>query len=61
MFYRDLFSVLYYSVYIFVIFFYFLEDVDISSFADSATISTVKESKEFIINTLDASPLPLFT
>ena len=40
---------------------YFLEDLDISSYADDTTIYTVKENKESVINTLEASSLPLFT
>ena len=40
--------------------FYFLEDLDIASYADDTTILTVKE-KESVINTLEASSLPLFT
>ena len=39
--------------------FYFLEDLDIASYADYTTIYTVKENKESIINTLEASSLPL--
>ena len=41
--------------------FYFLEDLDIASKADDTTIYTVKENKESVINTLEASSLPLFT
>ena len=41
--------------------FYFLEDLDIASYADHNTIYTVKESKEHVINTIEASSLPLFT
>ena len=41
--------------------FYFLEDLDIASYADDTTIHTVKENKESVINTLEASSLPLFT
>ena len=40
---------------------YFLEDLDIASYADDTTIYTVKENKEFVINTLEASSLPFFT
>ena len=40
---------------------YFLEDLDIASYADDTTIYTVKENKESVINTLEASSLPLFT
>ena len=40
---------------------YFLEDLYISSHADGATIYPVKESKDSVINTLEASSLPLFT
>ena len=40
---------------------YFLEDLDIASCADDATIYTVKENKESIIKALEASSLPLFT
>ena len=41
--------------------FYFLEDLDIVSYADDTTIYTVKENKESVINALEASSLPLFT
>ena len=41
--------------------FYFLEDLDIACYADDTIIYTVKENKEFVINALEASPLPLFT
>ena len=41
--------------------FYFLEELDIASYADDTTIYTVKENKESVINTLETSPLPLFT
>ena len=41
--------------------FYFLEDLDIASYADDTTIYTVKENKESVINALEASSLPLFT
>ena len=53
----------YYSIYIFVTFLYFFEDLDIASYAnaDDTTIYTVKENKESVINTLEASSLPLFT
>ena len=40
---------------------YFLEDLDIASYADHTTIYTIKENKESVINTLEASSLPLFT
>ena len=40
---------------------YFLEDLDIASYADYTTIYTVKEYKESVINTLKVAPLPLFT
>ena len=59
-FHKDLFSVHYYSIYIYVTF-YLLEDLDIASYADYTTLYTVKENKESIINTLEASSLPLFT
>ena len=39
--------------------FYFLEDVDIASYADDKTIYTVKENKESVINATEASSLPL--
>ena len=44
-------------------FLYFFEDLDIASYAnaDDTTIYTVKENKESVINTLEASSLPLFT
>ena len=41
--------------------FYFLEDLDIATYADDITLYTVKESKESVINTFEASSLPLFT
>ena len=41
--------------------FYFLEDLDIVSYADDRTIYTVKENKESVIYTLEALSLPLFT
>ena len=41
--------------------FYFLEVLDIVSYADDTTIYTVKENKESVINALEASSLPLFT
>ena len=41
--------------------FYFLEDLDIASYADDTTIYTVKENKESVINALEASSLSLFT
>ena len=59
-FHKDLFSVHYYSIYVYETFIYFLEDLDIASYADDTTIYTVKENKESVINTLEASSLPLF-
>ena len=41
--------------------FYLLEDLDIASYANDTTIYTIKEKKEPVINTLEASSLPLFT
>ena len=41
--------------------FHFLEDIDFASYADDTTIYTVKENKESVINTLEASSPPLFT
>ena len=41
--------------------FYFLQDLDIASYANDATIYTVKENKESVIDKLEASSLPLFT
>ena len=40
--------------------FYFLEDLDIGSYADDTTIYTVKENKESVINTLETSSVILF-
>ena len=40
--------------------FYFLEDLDIASYAENRTIYTVKENKESVINTLETSSLSLF-
>ena len=41
--------------------FYFLQGLDIASYADDTTIYAVKENKESVINALEASSLPLFT
>ena len=43
--------------------FYFFEDLDIASYAnaDDTAIYTVKENEESVINTLEATSLPLFT
>ena len=41
--------------------FYFLEDLDIASYANDTTINTVTENKEPVINTLEASSLPPLT
>ena len=41
--------------------FYFLEDLDVASYADDTAIYRVKENKVSVINTLEASLLPLFT
>ena len=41
--------------------FYFLEDLDIASYADDTIIYTVKENKESVVNALEASSLPLST
>ena len=60
-FHKDLFSVQYYSIYINVTFFYFLEDLDIASYVDDTAVCTIKENKESVINALEASSLPLFT
>ena len=40
--------------------FYFLEDLDIASYADDTTAYTVKEDKESVINTLETSSIILF-
>ena len=40
--------------------FYFLEDLDIASYADDTTINTVKENKESVIKTLETSSVILF-
>ena len=40
--------------------FYFLEDLDIASYADDTTIYTVKENKMSVINTLETSSVILF-
>ena len=37
--------------------FYFLEDLDIASYADDTTIFTVKENKESLIGALETSSL----
>ena len=59
-FHKDLFSVHYYSRPHLCDLFYFLEDLDIASYADDTTTYTVKENKESVVNTLEASSLPLF-
>ena len=41
--------------------FYFIEDLDIVSYVDDTTIYTVKKNKDSVIDTLEASSLPLFT
>ena len=41
--------------------FYFLEDLGIASYVDDTTIYTIKDNKNSVINTLEASSLPLFT
>ena len=38
-----------------------LQDLDIPCYADDTTIYAVKGNKESVINTLEASSLPLFT
>ena len=48
---KDPYSVLYYSIYIF----YFLEDLDIASYADDTTIYTVNEKRESVISALETS------
>ena len=42
-------------------FFYFLEDLGIADYTDNTAIYTVKENKESVINTLEASSLPFLT
>ena len=44
-FHKDLFLVCNYSTYIYVTFFYVLQDLDIASYTDNTTIYTVKENK----------------
>ena len=41
--------------------FYFLEDLDIASYANDTTIYTAKDNKKPVTNALDASSLPLYT
>ena len=41
--------------------FYFLEYLDIASYADYTSIYTVRKNKESVINALEGSSLPLFT
>ena len=41
--------------------FYFFEDLDTVSYADDTTIYTIKEDKASVINTLEASSVPLST
>ena len=40
--------------------FYFLENLDISSYADDTTLCTVKENKESVLNALETSSQKLF-
>ena len=40
---------------------FWLENLDIASYADDTTIFAVQENKDFVINTLEALSLPLFT
>ena len=40
--------------------FYFLDDLDIASYADDTTLYTVKENKESVINALETSSQKLF-
>ena len=40
--------------------FYFLDDLDIASYADNTTLYTVKENKESVINGLETSSQKLF-
>ena len=42
-------------------FFYFLEDLGIADYTDNTAIYTVKENKESVINTSEASSLPFLT
>ena len=61
-FHRDPYSVLYYSIYIYVADFcnLFLEDLGIASYADDTTIYMVNEEKESVISALETSPSLLF-
>ena len=51
---RDPYSVLYYSIYIYVTYSIFLEDLDIASYADTTTYS-VNNKKESVISALETS------
>ena len=57
---KDLFLVRYSSISIYVTFFYFLEDQDITNYAVDTKIYTAKDKKESFISTLEISPLLLF-
>ena len=52
---KDPYSVLYYSIYIYVTYSIFFEDLDIASYANDTTIYTVNEKKESVISALDTS------
>ena len=56
---RDPYLVLYYSIHLCDLF-YFLEDLDIASYADDTTIYTVSEKKESVIRALETSSSLLF-
>ena len=52
---RDPYSVLYYSIYIYVTYSIFLEDLDIASYADDTTTYSVNNKKESVISALETS------
>ena len=54
------YSVLHYSNIHICYLFYFLEDLDIASYADDSAIYTVNGKKESVISTLETSSILLF-
>ena len=57
---RCILSLLFFYIHLCELF-YFLGDLDIASYVDDTRIYVIRENKESVINTLDASSLPLFT
>ena len=56
---RDPSSVFYYSIYLCDLF-YFMEDLDIASYANDTTIYLVNEKKETVISAIETSSSLLF-